>query len=69
MDIHVAPGSFIDQYMTWMEEQETPTVYDFMCALWCLSIALGRDVFVATLNGIRDGGQIHTWTTWTGEPS
>jgi uncharacterized protein YtpQ (UPF0354 family) len=26
----------------------------------------GRDVFVATLNGVRDGGQIRTWTTWTG---
>jgi len=47
MDIHVAPGSFIDQYMTWMEEQETPRVYDFICALWCLSLALGRDAIVA----------------------
>jgi hypothetical protein len=25
----------------------------------------GREVFVATLNGLRDGGQIRTWTTWT----
>jgi hypothetical protein len=33
--------------MKWMEEQETPIVYDYVCALWCLSVALGRDVYVA----------------------
>jgi hypothetical protein len=33
--------------MDWMSEQETPEVYDYICALWCLSIALGRDVYVA----------------------
>lgn len=32
--------------MHWMSEHETPEMYDFMCALWCLSVALGRDVIV-----------------------
>lgn len=42
-----AQGSFVDMYMQWMEDQETPTLYDYTCALWCLSIALGREVIVA----------------------
>src|SRR5262245_1037536 len=43
---YVKPGSFIANYMDWMSEQETPEMYDYMCALWCLSLALGRDVYV-----------------------
>jgi len=43
---YVQPGSFIDKYMHWMGEHETPEMYDFMCAIWCLSVALGRDVIV-----------------------
>jgi hypothetical protein len=44
---HVTPGSFIHKYMELMEVQETPDVYDFVSALWCLSVALGRDIYVA----------------------
>lgn len=44
---YIKPGSFVHNYMKWMEEQETPIVYDYMCAMWCLSVALGRDVYVA----------------------
>lgn len=32
--------------MEWMSEHETPLIYDYMCAMWCLSVALGRDVIV-----------------------
>lgn len=32
--------------MEWMSDNETPEIYDLMCAIWCLSIALGRDVIV-----------------------
>ena len=38
--------TFISDYMKYMESQETPRVYDMMCALWCLSIAVGRDCYV-----------------------
>ena len=30
-----------------MKPQETPEIYDFMCACWCLSIAAGRNCYVA----------------------
>lgn len=29
-----------------LEDQETPVIYDFICACWCLSVAMGRDVIV-----------------------
>ena len=38
--------TFLHDYMTYMQSQETPAIYDFMCALWCLSIAIGRDCYV-----------------------
>ena len=38
--------TFIDRYMRFMEAQETPTAYDFWCACWLLSLALGREVVV-----------------------
>lgn len=46
MILHIQEGSFIHRYMEWMSEHETPEIYDLMCAIWCLSIALGRDVIV-----------------------
>lgn len=42
-----APDTFIGAYMTHMNEQETATAYDFWCACWLLSCAVGRDVIVA----------------------
>src|SRR5580765_4451640 len=45
--LDVRRDSFLAQYMDWMDVQETPHVYDLMCGLWCLSIALGRDTVVA----------------------
>lgn len=44
---YIKPGSFIDHYMEAMAETETPLIYDYICALWCLSTALGRQVTVA----------------------
>lgn len=44
---YVPPGTFIHSYMEAMSESETPLIYDYVCALWCLSIALGRGVVVA----------------------
>ena len=38
--------TFLHDYMTYMQSQETPSIYDFMCAMWCLSIAVGRDCYV-----------------------
>lgn len=32
--------------MGMMEEQETPYIYDYICALWSLSVAMGRSVIV-----------------------
>jgi hypothetical protein len=29
-----------------LADQETPVIYDFICACWCLSVAMGRDVIV-----------------------
>lgn len=42
----VPKESFLGRYMAYMHDQETPTVYDFMCGCWALSIALGRDLHV-----------------------
>jgi len=44
---YVPPGTFIHSYMEAMAETETPLIYDYTCALWCLSVALGRGVVVA----------------------
>jgi hypothetical protein len=33
--------------MKYMSSQETPAIYDLMCACWCLSIAVGRECYVA----------------------
>lgn len=38
--------TFLSDYMKYMSQQETPAIYDFMCALWCLSIAVGRECYV-----------------------
>lgn len=38
--------TFIDRYLRFMETQETPLAYDFWCACWLLSLALGREVIV-----------------------
>lgn len=43
---YVPPGTFMHQYMSSLEDQETPTIYDMICACWCLSVAMGRDVIV-----------------------
>lgn len=44
---HVAaPDTFIGMYMKHMLEQETATDYDFWCALWLMSCAVGRSVVV-----------------------
>lgn len=45
--ITISDDSFIGKYLEYMNAQETPTVYDFMCACWCLSIAVGRECYVA----------------------
>lgn len=44
--IYIQPGSFVANYMEWMNEHETPAIYDMMCGFWCLSVALGRNVVV-----------------------
>ena len=44
---HIAASdTFIGAYMAHMSEQETATEYDFWCALWLLSCAVGRSVIV-----------------------
>lgn len=44
---HIAPpDTFIGAYMAHMDAQETATDYDFWCALWLLSCAVGRSVVV-----------------------
>lgn len=43
---HVPENTFIADYMAMMDDQETPKIYDFICACWCLSVAMGRDVIV-----------------------
>lgn len=42
----VEKDSFIGEYMAMMEEQETARAYDFWCAAWLLSLALGRECVV-----------------------
>lgn len=46
-DVTISSESFIGRYLQFMKAQETPEIYDFMCACWCLSIAAGRNVYVA----------------------
>ena len=46
MSHFIKESTFIDNYMSWMEDQETPLIYDMMCGYWALSVALGRDAIV-----------------------
>lgn len=43
----VPRNTFIGQYMDYMSSVETAYDYDFWCAVWLMSLALGRDVIVA----------------------
>ena len=43
----VQSGTFLSDYMTFMEPQETPYAYDFWSGLWLLGLALGRDCVVS----------------------
>ena len=38
--------TFVGQYLAFSENSETPYAYDFWTALWCISVALGRDIAV-----------------------
>lgn len=42
----VRPDTFIGRYLSYMSVQETALAYDFWCALWLMSCALGRNVIV-----------------------
>lgn len=42
----VKVDSFIGCYLEYMESQETATAYDWWCALWLMSIAVGRTTIV-----------------------
>ena len=47
-NIRVTKGdTFLGKYMEMMSEQETPLAYDFWCALWLISLAVGRTSVVA----------------------
>lgn len=39
--------TFIGKYMEMMDDLETPKAYDFWCALWLVSLAVGRATVVA----------------------
>lgn len=39
-------NTFLSNYMEYMADQETPSMYDFACACWILSNTLGRGVIV-----------------------
>lgn len=43
---YVPKSTFISNYMEYMQDQETPVMYDFACACWLLSNVLGRSVIV-----------------------
>ena len=43
----VKDGSFLADYMEYMQPLETPLCYDFWCGVWLLSCAVGRRSFVA----------------------
>lgn len=42
----VPPDSFIGEYLTYMDQQETAYAYDFWSAAWVLSTVLGRGIVV-----------------------
>lgn len=42
----VGNDTFIAQYMDAMDNSETATAYDFWCACWALSAAIGRGIYV-----------------------
>ena len=43
---YVQEESFVGRYLQYMSRQETAYAYDFWTALWCMSIACGRSVYV-----------------------
>lgn len=45
--VRYKPDTFIGRYMSQLQDQETPFAYDFWCALWLLSLAVGRGTVVA----------------------
>ena len=46
LSTYIKEGSFIHNYMQHMQEVETPSSYDFWCAMWLLSNAVGRECYV-----------------------
>ena len=43
----IAPeGSYISNYMKYMNEVETATIYDFWCAVWTIGVGVGYDCYV-----------------------
>ena len=44
---YIKPGSFIDLYMEYMKDLETPVSYDFWTALWIISTIVGRNTVIA----------------------
>lgn len=42
----IPKDTFIHDYMQYMSDQETPTIYDFWTAVWTLSSVLGREVVI-----------------------
>lgn len=39
--------SFLARYVRYMKDQETARVYDWFCALWCISAVMGRWSYIA----------------------
>ena len=42
----IKPNTFIADYMEYMNEVETSKVYDWFCALWCISFVATRTVYI-----------------------
>lgn len=43
----IASTGFLNEYMQFNSQQETPLIYDLWCGLWLLSLAVGRQCTVA----------------------
>lgn len=43
----VPPGTFLGRYLRYMQSQETASIYDFYCGLWCISTVCGRYAYVS----------------------
>ncbi len=43
----VPANSFLGRYLTYMQSQETASVFDFYCGLWCISTACARFTYVS----------------------